>query len=164
MWIGVGQDNKGEYTAFVVFNFCMKISVALELLKNDEPIVVRDKTYKPRGAHRAILDTGEAVYWVYANGEMWLSLDPESDEIILFTELDENLEPEDDMVVYGGEDYEFSYEGSVKMEDEESGENYTFKEYESSAGEVLRIMERESTGDMSYHFGMKLTEEDLQEA
>ncbi len=142
----------------------MKISAAIEILKNDEPIVVRDKTFKPKGAYALTLDTGEVIYWVYSNDDGWLSLDEDSDEILFMTELDEEVEPEDDIVVYGGKDYEFSYEGSAHMKDDEAGENYVFKEYESPAGEIIRIMERESTGDMSYHSGVKLTDEDLQQA
>lgn len=146
-------------------NCLMKISQALELMKEDEPVVVRDKTVHPRGVEEVILETGERVYWVYTKEGMWLSLDPQGEEIMLFEDLDEELEPEDDTVVYGGEDYEFSYEGNARIEDEDGeGTMVMFKEYESADGEVLRIMEDESTGDMSYAYGVKLTEEDLQEA
>ena len=142
----------------------MKISAAITLLQNDQPVVVRDKTFQPRGVHRVILETGETVYFVYSSSDLWLCLDPEGEEIIFFTELDDELEAEDELVVYGGEDYEFSYEGAAKMEDEEAGERYTFKEYESANGKIVWIMERVATSDMTYHAGVKLTEEDLQEA
>lgn len=142
----------------------MKISEALDLLENDQAIVVRDKTFNPRGVDAVSLETGETVYWVHSREGIWLSLDPEGEEIILFEDIDEELEPEDDIVVYGGEDYEFSYEGTATMSAEDGGKVMTFKEFEDSSGEIIRIMEEESTGDISSAYGTKLTEEDLQEA
>lgn len=104
------------------------------------------------------------MYWVYTKDGMWLSFDPEGEEIILFEDIDEELEPEDDTVVYGGEDYEFSYEGVAKVDDDDGGITTNFKDYENGDGDVIRIMEDDSTGEKSYAYGVKITEEDLQEA
>lgn len=142
----------------------MKISEALQLLEEDQAIVVRDKTFNPRGVEPVSLETGEKVYWVHSREGLWLSLDPEGEEIILFEDIDEELEVEDDIVVYGGEDYEFSYEGTTTMSAEEGGKVLSFKEFEASSGEIIRIMEEESTGEISQAYGTKLTEEDLQGA
>lgn len=142
----------------------MKLSAALDLVQNDLPIVVRDKTFSPRGVEEARLETGESVFWVYTKDGMWLSFDPDGEEILLFEDIDEELEPEDDTVVYGGEDYEFSYEGSAKVDDDDGGKTTNFKEYQNADGDVIRIMEDESSGDKTYAFGVKITEEDLQEA
>ncbi len=142
----------------------MKLSEALALVQEDESIVVRDKTITPRGVDAVTLETGEKVFWVYTREGMWLSFDPEGEEILLFEDIDEDLEPEDDTVVYRGEDFEFSYEGVAKIEDDDGGSVMNFKEYENSDGNLIRIMEEEATGDMSYAFAIKITEEDLQEA
>jgi hypothetical protein len=142
----------------------MQLSVALDLVQNDLPIVVRDKTVHPRGIDEVRLETGEIVYWVYTKEGMWLSLDPESEEILLFEDVNEDLEPEDDTVVYRGEDYEFSYEGVAKLEDDDGGVTTNFKDYENTRGNIVRIMEDDSTGEQSFAFGVKITEEDLQEA
>ncbi len=142
----------------------MKLSAALDLVRNDQPIVIRDKTFSPRGVEEVKLETGESVYWVYTKDGMWLSFDPEGEEILLFEDIDEDLEAEDETVVHGGEDYEFSYEGVAKVDDDDGGTTTNFKEYENSDGEIIRIMEDESTGDKSYAYGIKITEEDLQEA
>ncbi len=142
----------------------MLISEALEQVKNDQAIVVRDKTFHPRGVEPITLETGETVYWVQSREGIWLSLDPQGEEIILFEDIDEEVEPEDDIVVYGGQDYEFSYEGTATMSVEEGGKVMSFKEYEAPSGEIVRLIEEESTGDMSAAYGKKLTEEDLQEA
>lgn len=142
----------------------MQISQALEVLGNDSPIVVRDKTFKPRGLETISLETGEKVYWVPSVEGVWLSLDPAGEEIILFEDIDEELEVEDDIVVYGGEDHELAYEGVATMSAEEGGKVMSFKDYASSDGEIVRIMEEEATGDKTGAYGVKLTEEDLQEA
>ncbi len=142
----------------------MNIHDALELLKNDEAIVVRDKTFHPRGVEPISLETGETVYWAQSREGLWLSLDPQGEEIILFEDIDEELEPEDEIIVYGGEDYEFSYEGTATMSQEEGGKVTTFKDYEASSGEIVRLMEEEATGEITGAYGIKLTEEDLQGA
>jgi len=142
----------------------MKISAALEILGNDSPIVVRDKTFNPRGVEAVALETGEKVYWIPSVEGVWLSLDPEGEEIVLFEDIDEEVEVEDDIVVYGGEDHELAYEGTATMAAEDGGKTMIFKDYSSSDGEIVRIMEEETTGDKTAAYGIKLTEEDLQEA
>lgn len=142
----------------------MQISAALELVKNDQAIVVRDKTFHPRGVEPISLETGETVYWVHSREGLWLSLDPEGEEIILFEDIDEELVPEDDIVVYGGQDYEFSYEGTATLSAEEGNKVMSFKEFEAPSGEIIRLMEEEATGDVTGAYGKKLTDEDLQEA
>lgn len=142
----------------------MTIPEVLEALQNDCPIVVGDTTFEPRGVDEVTLETGEAVYWARKE-DTWLSIDPSSDEIILFEDIDEELEPEDDTVVYGGEDYEFSYEGSATMSGEDGEEQVMhFREYESPEGEIIRITENENTGDTRISLGSKLTEDELQPA
>ncbi len=142
----------------------MHIAEALELLQKEEPIVVRDTTFEPRGVDEVILDTGETVYWTRAKDGTWLSIDPEGEEIILFEDLDEVLEPEDEIVVYGGSDYEFSYEGKVTILQEDGGMMMTFKEFEGPSSAIIRIMEDEGTGTVTCTYGKKLTEEELQKA
>lgn len=141
----------------------MTIKEAISALKRDEAIVVGDTTFEPRELHQVTLETGETVYWARTASGSWLSLDPASDEIILFEDIDETLEPEDETVVYGGEDYEFSYEGTATITGEEGDETVTtFREYESPSGELIRLLENESTGDITTSIGGKLTEDELQ--
>jgi hypothetical protein len=142
----------------------MKISEALAHLEDDQSVVVRDKTFHPRGVEPILLETGETVYWIHSRDGLWLSLDPAGEEIILFEDVDEEIEPEDEIVVYGGQDYEFSYEGTATMSVEDGGKVVSFKEYETGSGEIIRLMEEQSTGEMSAAYGKKLTEEDLQGA
>lgn len=143
----------------------MTIDEVLNLLKNDSAIVVGDTTFEPREVDNVTLETGETVYWARESDGSWLSIDPSSDEIILFEDIDEELEPEDETIVYGGEDYEFSYEGTATIKNEDGEEvTMTFREFESPAGEIIRLTQSESTGDTKVSVGSKLTEDELQPA
>lgn len=143
----------------------MTIKEVLEALKNDCPVVVGDTTFEPRGLDELTLETGDFVYWASKQDGTWLSIDPASDEIIMFEDIDEELEPEDDTVVYGGEDYEFSYEDTATLKSDDGEESVMrFREFESGGGDIIRITESESTGDIRISVGAKLTEEDLQPA
>ncbi len=143
----------------------MTITEVVNALQNDQAIVVGDTTFQPRGFDAVTLETGETVYWAVAKSGNWLSIDPAADEIMLFEDIDEELEPEDDTVVYGGEDYEFSYEGSATVKNDDGEDvTMTFREFESSAGEIIRLTDNENAGEKKVSVGAKLTEDELQMA
>lgn len=142
----------------------MTIAEVVSALQNDQLIVVRDKTFKVSTLEEIVLDTGETVFWAHARDGLWLSVDPGSEEIKMFEDIDEELEPEDDTLVYGGDDYEFSYEGSATLKDDEAGGAITFREYENANGNIVRVTEYEATADVMTAYGNVLTEEEIQEA
>lgn len=141
----------------------MTIAEALQDLQGERAVIVRDKTFEPQSVDEIVLESGESVFWAYAKDGTWLSLDPEGEEIILFEDLDEELEPEDDIVVYGGQDYEFSYESKVTLLTDDGGTIMMLREFEGPSA-VIRLIEDESTGDVSASYGRKVNEEELQEA
>jgi hypothetical protein len=142
----------------------MMISEIVAALQAETGIIVRDKTFHVRSVETAILDTGENVFWAYSDAGVWLSVDPGGEEIMQFEDIDEELEPEDDVVVYGGNDYEFSYEGSATLKDDETAATYTFREFENSDGRRIRLTTDEGNGDTTVSFGMVVTEEEIQQA
>lgn len=142
----------------------MDIAAALELLQAEEPILVRGRTFEPRTIDPMSLDTGETVFWVYSREGNWMSIDPEGEEVIFFEDIEEELEPEDDMVVYQGMDYELSYEGVAIPKEVEGSAGYSVRDYESSKGDIVRLMEDSATADLSAAHGFKVTEDELQEA
>src|SRR3989339_1301199 len=142
----------------------MTIAEVVSALQNDQPIVVRDKTFKVSTLEEIVLDTGEIVFWAHARDGLWLSVDPGSEEIKMFEDIDEEIEPEDDTVVYGGDDYEFSYEGSATLKEDEAGGAMDFREFENANGGLIRITSYEATGDIVISRGTVLTEEEMQEA
>ncbi len=143
----------------------MTIKEVLVSLQNDSPVVVGDKTFVPHTVEKITLESGEAVYWAVKKDGTWMSVDPASDEIIMFEDIDEEMEPEDDTVVHGGADYEFSYEDTATMKSEEGEDTVLhFKEFESASGDIIRLTESEATGDVRVSLGTKVTEDELQEA
>lgn len=145
----------------------MDIQATLELLKNEQPVVVRGKTFTPEGIEKIHLDTGEVQYWIKSRDHIWLSIDPDSEEVMMFEDIDEELEAMDDVVPYGGEDYELSVEQSGKVHDEEGEymDSVEFRDYESQRGEIIRLTEYEVSEDtIDVALGQIITEDDLQEA
>lgn len=144
----------------------MDVKKALEYLLQLQAIVINDKTFQPTIINKVNLKTGESQYWIRSNDSVWLSIDPGSDEIRMFEDIDEELEPADETVFYAGEDYELSYEadGKVFDEDGEQIDIVEFKEYESQKGDVLRLTEYEVAADVIQSaIGWTITEADLQE-
>lgn len=141
----------------------MTIAEALKKVQEEQSIVVRDKTFEPTRVDEIVLESGETVFWVRAKDGTWLSLDPEGEEVIQFEDLDEELEPEDEIVVYGGQDYEFSYESKVTLLTDDGGTMMMMREFEGPSA-IIRLIEDESTGDTTASYGRKINEEELQEA
>lgn len=140
----------------------MKLSDALLILQAEKPIIVRDTTFVPRGVDEAVLDSGETVYWAHDNGGgKWLSIDPEGEEIMLFEDVDDTMEADDEILVYRGQDYEFSYESRVTILEEDGGTVVTMREFEGPTA-IIRVLEDETTGEVTHAYGVKLTEEELQ--
>lgn len=142
----------------------MTIAEIVAALQEGNDVIVRDKTFHTRSLETVILDTGENVFWAYGDAGMWLSVDPGGEEIMQFEDIDEELEPEDDVVVYGGNDFEFSYEGSATLKDDETAAMYTFREFESADGRRIRLTTDEGNGDTTVSSGSVVTEEEIQEA
>ncbi|MDP2631707.1 MAG: DUF4178 domain-containing protein [Candidatus Uhrbacteria bacterium] len=142
----------------------MNIQEALENLKNDEAIIVSGKTFQPEKVDELKLETGEVVYWVRDGEALWLSVDAESEEVVLFDDVVVEMDMEDDAVFYNNQDFETSYEGvATILDDSGDSEKVSFKDYESSDGSILRVMFFEVTGETSVAVGRVIPEEELQE-
>lgn len=142
----------------------MNIHKALKAFKNDQSVIVIDKTFEPKAIDELRLDTGESIFWVLDGNELWLEIDPNSEEVKLFEGIDEEFDGSQDTVFYAGEDYEFSYEGSATVldEDGDSLDSVSFRDFQKVGGEVLRLVEFEASGDTLASLGRIVTEEDLQ--
>jgi len=144
----------------------MNVQSALELLMQERAIVVKGRTFQPTKIDKIHLLTGETEYWIHGEDHIWLSVDAELDEIRMFEDIDEEVEPSEGAVFYGSEDYEISLEGEGKVldEDDELLDTVKFTEYESSRGAVLRLTEFEVSEDaIDVALGSTVTEEELQE-
>ncbi|MBU0613931.1 hypothetical protein KJ766_01430, partial [Patescibacteria group bacterium] len=116
----------------------MKVENILDLLKDGEPIAINDKTFTPEMIEEVRLETGDIVYWVIDGGDLWLSVDVDSEEVILFSRIEEEVDVSLDSVLYGGEDYELSLEtkGTV-LEDGEEIDQVIIREFQNESGDIF---------------------------
>lgn len=142
----------------------MHVEEALIQLKNFDPVIVLGKTFEPETIDTVRLESGENIFWFHAGENTWLSVDPDSEEVISFSNIEEELSGGKEVKLYAGEEYEFSYESSAKVMDEEGEqETVSFRDYESSEGNILRIMQYEISGDRVVAVGQIISEEMLQQ-
>jgi len=115
------------------------------------------------------LDGDKKLVWFFDDSERMLSIVPDDEELVLFRLIDEEVEPDDEMVLYQNKEYEFSYEdaGAVTGVDgdaeTEEGDRYLFSDYESQDGRLIRLLSNENTGEVSAYVGQVVSEDDLSE-
>ncbi len=142
----------------------MNIEKAIQQLENGQPIVVGDKTIEPASHEKIHLETGDMLYLFQDSHDMWLSVDPESEEVILFQTLDEELDSSEEIQVFGGHDYELSmhHEGNI-MDDDEELEEIAIYDFESSDKERIRILQYSVSGEVVPMIGRLVPPDALQE-
>lgn len=141
----------------------MKIQSVIEMFLDEQSLVVDGKTFSPERIEEIEIETGENLYWIEDDGDNWLSIDPESEEVILFRKLDEEIDSSGETTFYNGVDYEFEFETEAyALDDGEKSEKLFFKDFESG-NEVLRVVENTVTTEIEASLGRKITEDDFQE-
>jgi hypothetical protein len=141
----------------------MRVQEILEVINQFDPVVIAGKTFEPVTIDQVILESGESVYWAHGNDGPWISIDPESEELIVWSDVEEEVGNSKDTVLYAGDEYEFSYESSARVRDEDGEEELvSWREYEAPSGTLLRVMSFEVTGDHVVSIGEKIAEEFLQ--
>lgn len=114
------------------------------------------------------LDDDSHVFWLYSDDDELFSVSPDEEELVLFEQLEDEIEP-DDSVFFRGKEYEFSYENAGKIvavdgeASTEMDDRYLLSEYESSEGERLRLITNENTGEVTAYLGRTVSEDDLSE-
>jgi len=142
----------------------MQIKKALQRLLEEQPILVKNLTFEPDTIDHAKLKTGESLYWARNESGRWLSVDEASEEVILFEEVEEEVDTQDETVVFQNRDFEFSYEGEGTLVDEDGTEleQIRYKDYEAD-GEILRVVEAEVTGEQVVSLGQVVAETEIGE-
>mgnify|MGYP003967923267 FL=1 len=140
----------------------MHIKDALALWLENKPVAVQGKTFDPVTIEEVKFKTGDRMYWIRNNEDLCLSVDPESEEITLFHDLDEEIEIGDDLAVYSGQDFECSYVGECRiMDGEEELDKIVVRDYEGPDGQLLRAIEYIVSGEKTLLLGHIIPEEEL---
>jgi len=140
----------------------------LTQLQPGTEITVANNAFSCGGRAVITLEGADRRFWVFNTDGGMLSIAPNDGEIILFQEIDEEVEPEGEMVLFRNKEYEFSYEdvGSISEgEGKFAGEiedQVTIADYEAEDGEVVRIVTNQNTGDSLAYLGNTVVEDDVQ--
>ena len=120
------------------------------------------------GKAQITLDSGEVLHWLYAGKESLLALAHSDEELVSFHVLDEELdEPDGGMILYHGKEYEFTYEdvGVVAHVEGELGaeeeDRVSFSDYENEAGDRIRLVTNDNTGESMALWGQLVTEDEV---
>ncbi len=144
----------------------MKIKDLLSL-EVGESVSVFNEPFEYVGHAQIELDGGQKMRWMYSEDDRMLSVTPSDDELMLFEQVEDDLEPEDEMILYLGKEYEFSYEDAgsvVGIEGDsvtEEEDRFMFADYEAAGGLIVRLISNENTGESSVYFGRMVSEDDL---
>lgn len=142
----------------------MNVKKALKNFQEFEPVIVSGTTFTAEHLEEIKLETGEVVYWIRDGGDLWLLLDPQSEEIILFHDIEEEVDASSDTLTFGGEDYDLEYEAKVHiLDDGEETDEVIIRDFSGPDGELLRVMENMVTNEVTTSQGRTVTEDELQE-
>ncbi len=117
----------------------MKID-ALLTLEPDSELTIANESFTYSGKASVTLEGGDALVWLFQADGAMLAIAPDAEELVFYRQLDEQPEPENEVIGYQGKEYEFSYEDVGSVNDVEgdapvdSDERYGFSDYESSGG------------------------------
>ena len=145
----------------------MKIEKILQLNPGTR-ISVLNQPFIYMGRSEITLDDGSKLFWLYNDDEGMMTVVPTDEELVLFENVDEEIETSE-TIFFRSKEFEFNYEdaGNVTGIDGESvteeEDRYLFSDYQSSDGEVLRIISNENTGERGVFFGKTVAEEDVAE-
>lgn len=144
----------------------MKIN-ALLTLEPDSELTIANESFTYSGKADLTIGGGDALAWLFQADGAMLAIAPDDEELVFYRQMDEALEPENEVIGYQGKEYEFSYEDVASVNDVEgdcpveSDERYAFSDYESSGGERIRLVRSESTGDVIAYVGSVVGEDDV---
>lgn len=128
---------------------------------------VHNEPFSYAGRATVTLDGGDVREWFYDADSRLLAVSPGDEEIIYFELVEEEVEPQGDTVLYGGKEYEFSYEDSGSVSavdgsaDVEEEDRLSFSEYVSEDGQRLRVVTSENRGETATYLGDTVVEEDI---
>ena len=113
------------------------------------------------------LEGGEDVFWIFAEDERMLSVNPVTDEVVAFVPYEEELSIEDDAIVHRGQEYELSYEDQGKVTSSEDGADFDqdtkvrWRDYEAEDGEIIRVIRTTQHEEPISYIGQATLEDDI---
>lgn len=115
------------------------------------------------------IDDGAKLRWFYDDEGNLFSVSLKDEELIFFKEIDDEVEPEGDTVVFKDKEYEFTSEDAGVVMDTngesvaEVNDTFLVSDYQTPEGEILRIINNEETGENLVYLGRYVSEDDVTE-
>lgn len=151
-----------------------------ELLSDLEPgtkLSIQNEPFSYIGKANVRLKGADRLTWLYDKNGSMLSIDPETDEMMLFQVVEEEIdraeeddeeEKREETVFYRNQEFTSAYvdEGSVMAVHDgapfDDGETFELHDYENDdKGLLLRVIHVEATGEDQVYLGTVVVEEDV---
>lgn len=122
------------------------------------------------GRARIVLEGGDVRYWLYDDSRAMLAISEKDEELVFFQSIDEELEPEDGIVLFHGEEYEDNYQDAGRVTEvlgelgSEEEDAISFVDYQNADGKVVRMIINENSGESQAFGGHMVVEEDVKDA
>ncbi|MFH1142733.1 MAG: hypothetical protein ABIH67_00980 [Candidatus Uhrbacteria bacterium] len=148
----------------------MTIPEILQAANPENKLQVLNSPFVYTGKTTLNLEGGEDVFWIFAEDERMLSVNPTTDEVVAFMPYEEELSVEEDAIVYRGEEYELSYEDKGSVTSSEDGADFdddtqvSWRDYEAEDGEIIRIIQTTQHEDPISYIGQATLEDDILKA
>lgn len=146
----------------------MTIEDILHHLEPGDELTVFNEPFSYKSKAVITLDGGDMSYWLFSDEENLLAVSPDNEEIVFFRFVEESLEPQDNIILFSGEEYELSYEDSgvvSEIEGElnaEEDDRFEIADYQAEDGNTVRLLSNETNGEVSIYFGRIVVEDDIQ--
>ncbi len=132
-------------------------------------VSIFNKPFTYVGYAQIELDGGHISRWLYDDEGRMLCVSPQDEELILFREIEDELEPEEELIIFQGKEYAFEQEGAGTVQESEGespteeDERFLFSDYQTQGGEIVRLVENETTGESTTYVGTFVSDEDVSE-
>jgi len=145
----------------------MTIDDILELAQIGQELSVLNSPFKIHGRITITLAGGDDVVWIFSDEEKLLTVNPVTDEILVLTRMEDDLNGDEEAVAFQGKEYEFSYEDNGEISGGEDGDDYdvgekvSFKDFESEDGQIVRMVNTSGAEDQLNYAGQALLDDDI---
>lgn len=136
-------------------------------LEIGDDISIANEPFHYVGHAEIELDNGQEMRWLYDKESRLLTITPSDDELMIFDPVEEELEPENEVILYMNKEFEFSYQDAgitnniIADTDMEEEGPFMFTDYQAAGGAVVRIISNTNTGESNTYVGAIVAEEDI---
>jgi len=132
-------------------------------------IMVANESFSHIGYLTVVLEGGDETRWMKGEREDLLIVNPQTEEVRLLHPILEEIDPEEEHVMFRSEQHTLSYEDEGVVGDLEGDvlsdpeDEFHMYEYESDDGDLIFLVHNETTDEMDAYVGKPVFLEDIYE-